>query len=340
MQLLLISTGLLLIVVGLYFAIGGFGMSRSSGGLREVQVEGPAWLIVVAFGLGLLVFSAIWDWEQTTFTGAGATRAENTTTTTVTDDESASSSSSTTTSSAPSSTTTSTDPAPSPKPDPQPKPDPTPDPKPATGVELDIGSLSPASPHTFTVGEKLTISIAYTSHHAGPVQIWARPTTGDYGASGSNELGPGSGTHPQSFTLNSPGTVTRIRVHAVDAATNALVAEAFFDVDYSWEAEVVAAPATPTHLSPSNGSVFDDFPRETTLSWTSVAGAVSYNVETAFQDPTSGRWIARDNADGLISTSFTFNFVGAQPGRWRVSAVNAEGLVSAPSPWWTFRYTV
>jgi hypothetical protein len=39
------------------------------------------------------------------------------------------------------------------------------------------------------------------------------------------------------------------------------------------------------------------------------------------------------------TTEFEFNFVGAQPGRWRVAAVLANGEVGVKSEWRTFRYT-
>jgi hypothetical protein len=44
----------------------------------------------------------------------------------------------------------------------------------------------------------------------------------------------------------------------------------------------------------------------------------------------------------MEATSLTFEFVGAQPGRWRVSATDRSGssLASPPSDWRTFSYTV
>jgi hypothetical protein len=39
------------------------------------------------------------------------------------------------------------------------------------------------------------------------------------------------------------------------------------------------------------------------------------------------------------STEYQFDFVGAQPGRWRVSAVDDSGREGPKSDWWTFRYT-
>jgi hypothetical protein len=136
--------------------------------------------------------------------------------------------------------------------------------------------------------------------------------------------------------LSSPGTVTRIRVYAADAATDELVSEQYVDVSFTWEAGP-APPATPTQLAPADGSVFDHFPRETTLSWTSVPGAVSYSIETQFF---GGSWSSGASAGDIASTSYTFDFVGAQPGRWRVWATNAAGEDSPKSPWWTFEYTV
>ena len=203
-------------------------------------------------------------------------------------------------------------------------------PLPILSVTIDDVAFVPGSPASFEVGDQLSISIDYTSNHDGPIQIWARPTSGDYGASGSGQLEPGSGSHPQSFTLNSPGTVDEIRVHAVDADSGDLLAERFFDVNYSW---VAGPPATPVQLSPANGTVFDIFPRTMTLSWSDVPNAASYTVEIQFF---SGGWVAHSMPSGLAGTSHTFDFVGAQPGRWRVWAVDADGEPSARSSWWEF----
>jgi len=38
------------------------------------------------------------------------------------------------------------------------------------------------------------------------------------------------------------------------------------------------------------------------------------------------------------ATEYTFEFVGAQPGRWRVWPVNKQGKRGNPSEWRTFRY--
>jgi hypothetical protein len=96
--------------------------------------------------------------------------------------------------------------------------------------------------------------------------------------------------------------------------------------------------ATPTLLSPADGSVFSNFPRTTTLRWAAVAGANRYVVERAFL---SGGW-APYPAVTVSTTTFTFDFIGAQPGRWRVTAQDATGTrpSSQPSGWFGFQYTV
>ncbi|MGH3915349.1 MAG: hypothetical protein ACRDTC_18370 [Pseudonocardiaceae bacterium] len=40
------------------------------------------------------------------------------------------------------------------------------------------------------------------------------------------------------------------------------------------------------------------------------------------------------------ATDYTFDYVGAQPGRWRVAAVATDGTTGPSSGWWQFEYTV
>jgi hypothetical protein len=107
-----------------------------------------------------------------------------------------------------------------------------------------------------------------------------------------------------------------------------------------------AALGQPTQLSPPDGSVFNNFPRTTTLTWTAVPGAASYTVEIdCFHCCQSGFWCtdigqAFRIQTGIPTASFTFNFVGAQPGRWRVWAVGPNGEQSPKTGWWVFSYTV
>lgn len=109
------------------------------------------------------------------------------------------------------------------------------------------------------------------------------------------------------------------------------------------KAEVVTA--TPQLLSPADGSVFDHYPRTTTLRWTAVPGADRYMVQIdCFQCCAIEHWCTEAiRADyGLLEvagTEYTFDFVGALPGRWRVWAVNAQGQAGPKSGWLEFRYT-
>ncbi len=104
-------------------------------------------------------------------------------------------------------------------------------------------------------------------------------------------------------------------------------------------------PFAPEQISPADESVFDHFPRTTTLTWSPVDGAASYTVEVDCLDCCQvGWWCAEFDQPWLVgtdltSTEFTFDFVGAQPGRWRVWATYENGRESAKSDWWIFTYT-
>jgi hypothetical protein len=107
--------------------------------------------------------------------------------------------------------------------------------------------------------------------------------------------------------------------------------------------------SAPELLFPADGTEFYHFPRTTRLEWSAVPGAVSYTLELEV--------CAWDNAGGkdcktphpfqhprnpptseIRGFNYEFMFVGAQPGRWRVWAVDAEGRAGAKSAWATFVY--
>ena len=103
-------------------------------------------------------------------------------------------------------------------------------------------------------------------------------------------------------------------------------------------------------LSPANLSVFSIFPRTTTLTWSPVSGATGYQVERAYCEvwtmpdypSTCSVWTTYpvSTVDG---TSMVFDFVGAQPGRWRVRPVFSGGdnvVFGDWSNYWYFRYTI
>ncbi|NYT02808.1 MAG: hypothetical protein GKC10_08665 [Methanosarcinales archaeon] len=101
----------------------------------------------------------------------------------------------------------------------------------------------------------------------------------------------------------------------------------------------------PVQKSPASESVFSIYPRTTTLRWAPVNGAASYTVEVdCFHCCQSGAWCTDMGetwkvVPGIADTTYTFDFVGAQPGRWRVWAVDSSGNEGFKSGWWNFRYT-
>jgi hypothetical protein len=105
---------------------------------------------------------------------------------------------------------------------------------------------------------------------------------------------------------------------------------------------LVLLPA-PKQTAPANGVSIDKYPRTTTLKWEAVPGAVKYVVEiqgceagnpsTCFSHP-----MYENSSRETTTTSYTFTFMGMQPGQWRVWAVDAKGLAGELSPWWTFTY--
>jgi len=106
---------------------------------------------------------------------------------------------------------------------------------------------------------------------------------------------------------------------------------------------VVATPlpatpwGTPVLASPKNGTTLYHYPRTTTLAWQPVTSADSYLVERAFASGSSWTAYPPVTVSGNSNSFYTFDFIGDQKGRWRVSAINGTTF-SSPSGWWTFSY--
>lgn len=102
--------------------------------------------------------------------------------------------------------------------------------------------------------------------------------------------------------------------------------------------------AAPVQVSPANGSQFDIFPRTMIFDWKTVSGAASYTIEVdAYHSCQVNKWCSDIGATyllvpGINATQYTHNFVGAQPGRWRVWAVSSNGTEGPKSPWWDFKH--
>lgn len=55
----IIILGFLLVLAGLWFAIGGLGSAVAGGtALKGISINGPAWLLLVALGVGTILFGA------------------------------------------------------------------------------------------------------------------------------------------------------------------------------------------------------------------------------------------------------------------------------------------
>jgi hypothetical protein len=108
----------------------------------------------------------------------------------------------------------------------------------------------------------------------------------------------------------------------------------------------VTPPPVPQPLSPATGTLFTHFPRSTTLVWSAVSdpsAPVTYRVQAQFcqghaNNPTNCADRPAYCPGVVTSTTCSFDFVGAQPGRWRVRAVDAAGNESAFSNWSTFEF--
>jgi hypothetical protein len=107
---------------------------------------------------------------------------------------------------------------------------------------------------------------------------------------------------------------------------------------------IPAGLTAPVLESPADGASFNIYPRSTTLTWQPVDGAARYLVEimacsssnpvNCFSHP-----MIEQTTRETTTTTYTFNFIGAQPGKWRVTPVDAKGIFGTPSAWWTFSYT-
>lgn len=104
---------------------------------------------------------------------------------------------------------------------------------------------------------------------------------------------------------------------------------------------IVGGLPAPRLVAPANGARFDHFPRKTRLRWLPVRGAASYSVEVQYCQRVGCATNVRTLRlkEKLRSTEYVFDFVGAQPGRWRVWPVDTNGKPGRKSQWWEFRYT-
>lgn len=86
-------------------------------------------------------------------------------------------------------------------------------------------------------------------------------------------------------------------------------------------------------------------PRRTVAEWQPVKGAISYVLETdCYHCCRPDRWCTDVGSGwkiekGLSGTRHSFDWVGSQPGRWRVWSIDAEGRASPKSAWTHFDWS-
>jgi hypothetical protein len=96
--------------------------------------------------------------------------------------------------------------------------------------------------------------------------------------------------------------------------------------------------AAPLQASPADGTLLTNYPRYTDLTWQATAGAASYLVEIQCLDCAAiGQWSSWQSAT-TTGTNYPFTWVGDNYGRWRVTAIGADGSQGTPSGWWQFDY--
>jgi hypothetical protein len=91
----------------------------------------------------------------------------------------------------------------------------------------------------------------------------------------------------------------------------------------------------PVLVAPIEGAKLEMVPRKTIFEWKHVEGASKYEIEVEYSD---GKWhLLKSATTNLVS--YTLDFVGAQPGRWRVRSFSkATGKAGVYSAWRTFTY--
>ena len=105
----------------------------------------------------------------------------------------------------------------------------------------------------------------------------------------------------------------------------------------------------PVLLSPADRVELSYLPRHSRLEWQAVENADYYLVEIDYCDGRDRSVrecinplpFSRTKSAGPVKvqgTVYEFDFVGRQPGRWRVWAVDSKGLEGFKSPWRVFFY--
>lgn len=98
---------------------------------------------------------------------------------------------------------------------------------------------------------------------------------------------------------------------------------------------------TPILTNPAANAVFDQYPRTITLSWKMVPAASGYSLEIAYCQAGEINCVSYPAVTIMdpLASDYTFSFVGAQPGKWRVTALGSSPYRnSAASAWRWFTF--
>ncbi len=136
----------------------------------------------------------------------------------------------------------------------------------------------------------------------------------------------------------------RLRAELLETTGDGRAARAVMFLEREKALLTTAALVAPKLLAPDPGSVFTHYPRAVALSWEAVPNAAGYRVELDFGLPGQGVWHSEQSGrnDWVVTTTtpgYSFDFTGAQPGRWRAWAVDTRGLAGAKSEWREFSFT-
>jgi hypothetical protein len=93
--------------------------------------------------------------------------------------------------------------------------------------------------------------------------------------------------------------------------------------------------SVPQLVTPIANAKLNMYPRKTIFEWKHVNGAINYEIEVEYND---GKWQPFQKTTVNV-VSYTCDFVGANPGRWRVRAIGKDGQEGSFSAWRGFKYT-
>jgi len=98
------------------------------------------------------------------------------------------------------------------------------------------------------------------------------------------------------------------------------------------------AALVPTLLAPTKDTPLNYYPRLLMLRWRAEPAAAHYVVDVEIQGTATLEWVLIPNAarEAVTADSIQIEFIGANPGRWRVTAIDSMGVASRPSEWWGF----